>query len=332
MGVSYADELKERFEPLEAAAYDALLDKGRENTSTFLKGVDLMQRIPGRKYQGLYLMTNYRFFRTIDDIVDKDIPLPEGYGDAVEYVQARLDFLSGIYTSNKLPDPGTLEPIDAWLMYSLVVGQRFGQDFSEEIADLLGSLLFDAKRVGTYTVFPESELRQHFYLLDIRGTIKAALKVYNEAADEYRRLLPLGSASRIYYDVRDLHEDIVAGYINISQEAISALGITDEMLADTLTLGQNHKMRSDAIRQDYADTNQMKKRLQLITDEFYQQLPFNVRRWVMLRIIEGTSLLSQHRREIGKSPFGFLARLTFPLAYVRPAEKYFNRVTALLKH
>lgn len=70
--------------------------------------------------------------------------------------------------------------------------------------------------------------------MDIRGTIRAALKLFKEDVHKHLLLEDLGFAARIYYNLRDFESDMSAGYINISQEEIERYTICD---FDTTSLG-----------------------------------------------------------------------------------------------
>ena len=138
--------------------------------------------------------------------------------------------------------------------------------------------------------FPESELFYHFDLLDIRGCEKACLKLYGEDPNKLDIVKPLGLASRIYYNLRDFNEDTGKGFVNISEEDMTRLGICVE---------------------DLQDPN-----------------PEQVKKWFREQSRDGLDLLEEHRRVIGNGNFGLLARLTFPFIYERPAKRYFESVLA----
>ena len=61
--------------------------------------------------------------------------------------------------------------------------------------------------------------------MDIRGTIKATLKVFKDDPEKYTILEPLGVACRYQYDIET---DLAAGYVNISQEECAQFNVVKE--------------------------------------------------------------------------------------------------------
>ncbi|MCO6491362.1 MAG: hypothetical protein J5I98_23290 [Phaeodactylibacter sp.] len=132
----------------------------------------------------------------------------------------------------------------------------------------------------------DKELMYHFHLLDIRGTIRATLKIFREDPEKYPLLGPLGLASRFYYDLRDFGADIRAGYVNISIEDARAFGIGRKSLQDANSPG--------------------------------------VRRWFRSQATRGLEMLEEHHRRLPEGRFSLLARATFPLVYEAQARKFFD--------
>jgi hypothetical protein len=128
----------------------------------------------------------------------------------------------------------------------------------------------------------------HFHLLDIRGTIRATLKVFKEDPDKYKILEPLGMASRYQFDIEDFETDIAAGYLNISKEECNHFGITQEDL---------HNVSSPKIK-----------------------------KWLLQHAEDGMTLLAEHHRRLPEGNFSLVARATFPLVYEFPARKVFQKI------
>jgi hypothetical protein len=129
---------------------------------------------------------------------------------------------------------------------------------------------------------------EHYHHLDIAGTVKATLKLFNEDAGKYLLLEPLGMASRFHYDIRDYIDDYQKGIINISAEDMDQLHISVKELSDENSAG--------------------------------------VRRWKRAQAIRGLALLQQHAKNLEGSGFHWSARWTFPLVYAWPAGNYFQKV------
>jgi hypothetical protein len=232
--------------------------------------------------RGEFLESYYTLMRYLDDIVDGDAPLPAGYSDAVEFIQEKIRFSE--FSENPQDE------VDYLMIYCFDIARRFGEDFTAETKDILESLLFDAKRRGKLIIFPEEELVRHFHILDIRGSIKATMKVFKENPEDYLLLEPLGFACRYQFDLEDFEADIRAGYVNISQEDCERFEISPEDLHDITSPG--------------------------------------IKKWFVHRAQQGLALLEEHHRRLPQGNFTWLSRATFPLVYERPARKIFNQVLA----
>lgn len=261
-----------------AQCYAAMLAGRGQKFRWFLRALRSFRHLAGRQ-RGEFLESYYAAMRSIDDVIDGDSPLPRRYATPEEYVSRRISVLSGA------EEP--CEPVDAMLQYALQAGMGFGHDFREETQDILGSLRFDARRVGKLRIFPEEELKHYFHLLDIRGTVRATMKVFGEDPHQYELLSSLGMACRIYYNLRDYSEDVSAGYVNISREDIRRLGIEPQMLPDRMAAPVMQWQREQAARG--------------------------------MELLEAHSHIPLHR-------FRPLSRLAFPLVYEWNARRYFSSV------
>jgi len=218
--------------------------------------------------------------RYLDDIVDGDVPLNEGYSNESEYLSEKIEF------SNNPVNPR--DEVDSLMMYCFQLGEKFGEDFHTETKDILNSLLFDARRRGKGTIFPKEELINHFHLLDIKGTIRATLKIFKDDPDKVKFLEPLGIACRHQYDIEDFEEDIKAGYVNISREEFQRFGINPEDL----------HISSSA----------------------------NIRSWLRYHAGEGMTLLSEYNRLMPEGKFSLLEKAVFKVMYESPARKVFLKL------
>ncbi len=205
---------------------------------TFLFYLRLFKYLSLNWIRGEFLESYYTLMRYLDDIVDGELPLPEGYTDCVEYLSEKIHF------SQDLSHPK--DPADYLMLYCNQLALRLGEDISLETKDILESLLFDAKRKGRLIFFGETELMHHFHLLDIRGTIRGTLKVFKHDPELYKLLEPLGRAARFQYDLEDFEQDIQAGYINISLEEANRFGIQTTDLSDRNSPGVRQWFRHHA--------------------------------------------------------------------------------------
>lgn len=247
---------------------------------TFLRYLRLFKYAAFAPTRGEFLESYYVLMRYLDDIVDGDAPLPEGYLNESDYIINKVRF------SKNPIDPK--DEVDYLMLFCFELAERFGEDFQNETEDILNSLLFDAKRRGKMIIFPKKELMHHFHLLDIRGTIRATLKVFKEDPEKYKLLEPLGVACRYQYDIEDIEADLAAGYVNISQEDCAQF---------------------DIAREDLNNPSSWK-----------------IKKWVLQRAEDGMQLLEEHQSRLHKGNFSLLARWTFSLVYEFPAKKVFKRI------
>ena len=91
---------------------------------------------------------------------------------------------------------------------------------------LSGLLAAARKTADRVQVFERRELQHYFHYLDIIGTIGGCLKLTREWRVKSTDLAELGEATRIYYNLRDLEEDMLASLFNIPSEDMLLFGIT----------------------------------------------------------------------------------------------------------
>ncbi len=253
---------------------------------SFLRYLRFFKYISFSPNRGEFLESYYTLMRYLDDVVDGDAALPKEYTHCTDYITDKIHF------SENPSQP--VDEADYLMLHCFAIAKRFGQEFREETSDILHSLLFDAKRRGKLIIFPEKDLKQHFHLLDIRGTIKATLKIFKEDPEKYHLLQPLGTATRYQYDLEDFETDIKAGYVNISAEDCRQFGIGP---------GELHN------KEGYA-----------------------VQNWFRYHAHAGMELLKEHHRLLPEGKFSKLARWTFLLVYENPARKYFQKILSTKQH
>lgn len=265
---------------MRVGVYDHMLKTRGWKYRSFLRYLRFFKYISFTWNRGEFLESYYTLMRYLDDIVDGDAYLPHGYNNSIDYILDKIKF------SKNPVNP--VDEVDFMMLHCFEVAKRFNEEFHLETEDILNSLLFDARRRGQLIIFPEQELKQHFHILDIRGTIKATLKIFKEDPEKYIFLEPLGTASRYQFDLEDFYDDIKAGYVNISKEDCLLFGIGPADLINS---------DSDAIKL-----------------------------WFCHHAQEGLSLLQEHHRLLPQGKFSLLARGTFPLVYEMPAKKVFKKV------
>jgi hypothetical protein len=199
--------------------YKHMLATRGEKYKWFLRALRLFKYVSLNPTRGELLESYYVLMRYIDDVVDGDAALPKEYASTTAFVEEKIAFSQGKCIAR--------DSIDYLIAHCLVLGRSLGCDLAEETQDILNSMCFDTLRVGTGNISTREELRHHFDLLDIRGTIKGALKVVGDNPQKYALIQPLGLASRIYYNLRDYRDDIYKGIVNIPKEDIVAYHIKD---------------------------------------------------------------------------------------------------------
>jgi len=190
--------------------------------------------------KGKMFEADYLWLRQIDDIADGDLAVPQGYTSPADYVTQKLDFL---LQPNKPKDD-----VEQLMLLCGRLSQKTGLELSQARRDIVESMLFDAQRLGTGTVFPEAVLQEYFYKCDIAGTIKGTLPLFGDHSENWPYLYDIGCAVRIYYNLRDFSHDVRVGFVNISQEDMERFRITTADLLDTNNLALQAWFREQAQR------------------------------------------------------------------------------------
>lgn len=273
--------LESKAKHMRSEVFQHMLSTRGQKYRSFLRQLRLFKYLTFSPIRGKLLESYYTLMRYLDDIVDGDIPLPSGYTDEVEYITEKITFSE----SHENPK----DQVDFLMVYCFQLAKRLNTTIHQETKDILESLLFDAKRRNKKIVFPEKTLMLHFHKLDIRGTIRGMLKIFNEDPAKYTILEPLGIASRYQYDLEDFQADLSAGYINISKE-------------------------------DF-------ERFDLSFKDLHHPFSDKMRNWFCHRANQGLSLLEDHRRRLPEGRFSLLAKVVIlPAVYERPARKVFQQV------
>jgi hypothetical protein len=282
--IKTGDKQDKHIKELRIKVFDHMLKTRGLKYRSFLWYLRFFKYAAFAQTRGEFLESYYALMRYLDDVVDGDAPLSSGYVNETEYV------LEKIYFSKRLLDPR--DEVDHLMLYCYKLAEKFGEDFQSETNDILECLLFDAKRRRKWIVFPKAELRSHFYILDIRGTIRATLKVFKDDPDKFKLLEPLGTACRNQYNIEDFDADLSAGYVNISQEDCDRFEIT--------------------------------------LDDLHSMSP-KVNPWLRHHAEEGMALLAEHHRIMPQGNFSRLERLVFKVVYEIPARQAFLKILSETK-
>lgn len=206
----------------------------------FLRYFHIFRFISKTPAKADFLESYYTLMRYLDDVVDGDAPVPEGYSDAETYLRDKVLF------SKNPAQPK--DAVDRMMLHCFELGASFGETFEEETDDILNCLLFDARRMGKMMVFSNNELMAHYHRLDISGTVQATLKLFSEDSSKYPLLEALGIASRFFYDLRDFSDDISKGLVNVPAEDLETLDIDISELGDVKNVKVRRWFRLQAER------------------------------------------------------------------------------------
>lgn len=275
-----AENLDENAKKMRERIFKHMLNTRGWKYRAFLRYLRFFKYVSFSPTRGDFLESYYTLMRYFDDIVDGDAQLPAGYSNSADFIKEKIQF------SENPNNPK--DEADFLMLHCFNLAKKFKEDFTSETKDILNSLLFDANRKGKRIIFPEKELMHHFHLMDVRGTIKATLKIFKEDPEKYKLLKSLGIATRYQFDLEDFEADIKAGYVNITKEECLLFGIDKEDLQNSQSEG--------------------------------------IKKWFKYRAEQGLTLLKEHRQSLPEGKFSMLTRATFPLVYEFPARKFFNKV------
>ena len=106
---------------MRAQIYQHMLKTRGWKYRSFLRFLRLFKYLSFSPARGSFLEYYYVLMRYLDDIVDGDAPLPEGYRDPIAYMEDKIAF------SQNLSEPR--DAADHLLLHSLRLGGRCGQEF-----------------------------------------------------------------------------------------------------------------------------------------------------------------------------------------------------------
>lgn len=275
------------------------------------------------KYDGLdnysdrgILLRNYYFLmRYLDDIIDDDINIKniELIDDRIEYLEEKLYNV----VNNIMPK----DEIDSMIYECHLLANKLGFSLKKESKLIMSSLIFDGKRISewnnkkNFKIVSKKELDNHYYNLDIIGTISGCLKIFREKAENIDNLYYLGTASRKYYDIRDFVEDVKRGLVNISFEELSKYNITESDLIEVVNLPNQYVYICKD--KSFVDNNILK----VLPESILNFLLDSAKCCEENLKLYNDKMKMQRNNNLRNS-----TRLTLNLGYAKPIEKYLSLI------
>lgn len=275
--------LHENYSRLKKEAYAGISQK--RDSKLWVRKLELAPLFLGSRDRGRLLLGVNAGMRLLDDIADGDNQPPPEIS-RVEYLEEKQAFIRNPETPN--------DNLDYLFKYCYQLAGSIGIDIHEELDAFFTYFIFDAKRLGTGTMFDRAELDQAYDACDIKGTIRGALMVFGDDPDKEELLFPLGKAVRKYYTLRDYEEDIAAGFVNIPKEDMVRHGITQ--------------------------------------DDLPNRYNPRVKAWFQEEALTGLQLLEKHKEVMRTEEFRLRGRLVLPFLYAKPAKSYFQKILANQNH
>jgi len=304
-------------------------EERKEKYTKFLKYLDRLQllwifeMLPNAKSRAKLMKLVYYAMRFLDDVIDKDVKTDFSNEEGRKYVDQRITILTEEnFSANDV--------LDCFLKEIKKIAEEFGMwsHVKQGLLEIMHSMLFDAKRIehfektGEYQTFPQAELDDHFFGLDIKGTCRDSFWIFGFTPSEktLETVAPLSWATRINYNIQDIFSDIAHGLINISQEDMTKYKITKDHFKE--------------ITKKYLEKSGPKNS--------YNELPDPVKKYVLAQIVEAENLIKQHRKNMlkfrsfesrrGNLSLGdFIKELpmklfVFPKAYISEIRETFRQV------
>jgi len=130
----------------------------------------------------------------------------------------------------------------------------------------------------------------------------------------------------IYYDLRDLAEDINAGFINIPSEDIKSYGMFNSGYVELLEQSKKFGVEMEKLRDQYTTIpkSTFKKQLESLRTAYYQGLPSNVKQWVANEVRKGNANLESHYKHKPHMDLALMTKLVLNVGYEKSAGNYFN--------
>lgn len=251
----------------------------------------------GLKYgeQADLIRSGYFYFRWVDDVADRDRPLPDIYTTRREFLQRRSTVVNRLSFDPEETVYGDRE--DILLAHYYFLARRHGLDLSQESLDVLESIIWDEERARNRRVLTQQELNDGLNKLDfacIDGGFKVAEEPYTS-----QDLFALSWAVRTMFNLRDFPKDFAKGLINISSEDIERYEI---------------------------DLTQVEGRSSV--EELMSYGP--MRDWYRDQIRYGKNFLDQALKNLGNLRLKWISRTVININFVGPTQRNLDKYKVML--
>jgi hypothetical protein len=244
----------------------------------------------------------YTACRILDDAVDGDSPQKLSADHTLIYATDAVAHFRDESFDNR-------NAVDVFLKDALDKCHEIGLDIKGQVLLVLESVQFDAERraeflrAGKPRFYSEDELSEYYHRLDIEGTVGACLELTAEGDCPSNQLLvtPLATASRYFYDIRDLAKEVRQGLVNISAEEAERLGIDIDSLYSWA-----------------------------FEDSDYATAPDGIKAWIAGKVRDGQKLLGDHERCVSTSSFKRATRDILEGSFVAQCEPFFAKMDPLI--
>jgi hypothetical protein len=241
----------------------------------------------------------YLACRILDDAVDGDSPRKLSADQITNLVSAASKNFDTENWDRK-------SVIDVFYSEAMAVCGKISLDIKQQVSTVIHSLEFDARRradfmkTGQRKFYPQTELEQNYYRLDIEGTIGACLELTNERDTRANRDIvePLGKACRIFYDIRDLARETRDGLVNIAIEDAGKFGI------DIRDLSAWAESSGDLTK-----------------------APAGLKQWILAKIEQGKILIRKYEALITECDFKPLTRSILHKSYLEQCKPFFEKAS-----
>ncbi len=160
----------------------------------------------------------YAYFRWADDVVDK---VSESKAERLAFIGRQRELIEGLYAGGS---PGPVQPEEELIVDLIRSDRGRNSRLRSYIENFLAIIEFDAERKGQ--LITEAELRDYAERLALAVTdaIQYFIKNGHPYPEDERRTAA-ARAAHVTHMLRDMRDDLAAGYVNLPKEYLKAHGI-----------------------------------------------------------------------------------------------------------